>query len=188
MLPLNRYLYIKQQWGDSSPLILPCFRLRDLVAHTVIVATGGSAALLEPVMGHMSDLVVNSVVDAHATITEMLLVEFALHEGIQAASDAVDGFFTDEFVKMILHFRSPSLEGQTVKVVEITIKLQHIQEDAALGFFRGSLHRDSSLFSSVKDYLSVEKGWMSPYLYASGRRPVIPRTVGTASLRHEKRS
>ncbi len=37
--------------------------------------------------------------------------------------------------------------------------------------------RDNSLFSSVMDYLSVEKGWFSPYLFASGRRPVIPRSV-----------
>ncbi len=27
------------------------------------------------------------------------------------------------------------------------------------------------------DYLAVEKGWFSPYLYASGRRPVIPRSI-----------
>ena len=37
--------------------------------------------------------------------------------------------------------------------------------------------RDNSLFSSVMDYLSIEKGWFSPYLFASGRRPVIPRSV-----------
>jgi hypothetical protein len=148
-----------------------------LVAHTVIVATGGSAAVLEPAMGHVSDLVINGVIEAQATITETLLVEFALHEGFQAASDAVNDFFTSKAVKLIMHFRSPVLEAQSVKVVQITIKLQHIQEDAALGFFRGSFHRDKSLFSSVKDYLAVEKGWMSPYLYASGRRPVIPRTV-----------
>lgn len=38
-------------------------------------------------------------------------------------------------------------------------------------------YRDNSLFSSVMDYLSVEKGWFSPYLFASGRRPIIPRSV-----------
>lgn len=26
-------------WGDSSPLLLPCIRFRDLAVHTVIVAT-----------------------------------------------------------------------------------------------------------------------------------------------------
>lgn len=37
--------------------------------------------------------------------------------------------------------------------------------------------RDPSLFSNVKDYLAIEKGWFSPYLFASGRRPAIPRTM-----------
>lgn len=27
------------------------------------------------------------------------------------------------------------------------------------------------------DYFSIEKGWFSPYLFASGRRPIIPRTM-----------
>ena len=27
------------------------------------------------------------------------------------------------------------------------------------------------------DYLAVEKGWFSPYLFASCRRPIIPRSV-----------
>jgi hypothetical protein len=38
-------------WGDSSPLFLPCIRFRDLAVHTVIVATGGMAAVAAPVMG-----------------------------------------------------------------------------------------------------------------------------------------
>ena len=37
--------------------------------------------------------------------------------------------------------------------------------------------RDGSLFSAVKDYLAIEKGWFSPYLFASARRPGIPRSV-----------
>ena len=31
------------QWGDSSPLLLPCIRFRDLAIHMVIVATGGAS-------------------------------------------------------------------------------------------------------------------------------------------------
>ena len=42
--------------------------------------------------------------------------------------------------------------------------------------------RDTSLFAAVKDYLAVEKGWFSPYLFASGRRPIIPRTVSRAEI------
>jgi hypothetical protein len=66
----------------------------------------------------------------------------------------------------------------------MTLKYKHTLADAALGFFRSSLHEDSSLFSSVKDYLAVEKGWMSPYLFASARRPIIPRSVRARSSYH----
>jgi len=46
-----------------------------------------------------------------------------------------------------------------------------------MGFFRASNHSDPSLFSSVKDYLAIEKGWFSPYLFTSNRRPIIPRAM-----------
>ncbi|CZT12810.1 uncharacterized protein RCO7_03611 [Rhynchosporium graminicola] len=40
-----------------------------------------------------------------------------------------------------------------------------------------SIHGDPSLVASLGRYLAVEKGWFSPYLFASARRPVIPRTM-----------
>ena len=39
------------------------------------------------------------------------------------------------------------------------------------------IYRDTSLFAAVKDYLAVEKGWFSPYLFATARRPIIPRSM-----------
>ena len=30
---------VRHQWGDSSPLLLPCIRFRDLAVHTIIAAT-----------------------------------------------------------------------------------------------------------------------------------------------------
>jgi len=33
------------------------------------------------------------------------------------------------------------------------------------------------MFSAVVDYLKVEKGWFAPYLFASARRPDIPRSM-----------
>ena len=59
----------------------------------------------------------------------------------------------------------------------ITHKHKENNSDASLGFFRSSVHKDTSLVSGVKDYLSIEKGWFSPYLFASGRRPIIPRSM-----------
>jgi len=77
----------------------------------------------------------------------------------------------------VIPIHSNRLETTNVKTLLITLKYKHTLEDAALGFYRSSLHKDSSLFATVKDYLAVEKGWFSPYLFASGRRPVIPRSM-----------
>lgn len=62
------------QWGDSSPLLLPCIRFRDLVMHAVIAGTGGTAAVAAPVMGPVSDALISSVGDS-------IVVEIGLHTG-----------------------------------------------------------------------------------------------------------
>jgi hypothetical protein len=52
--------------------------------------------------------------------------------------------------------------------------------DAVLGFFRSSVHHGTaseSLFSGIANFISIDKGWFNPYLFASGRRPVIPRSM-----------
>jgi hypothetical protein len=118
----------------------------------------------------MSDVILGVVGDS-------LLVEVGMHEGFELSVKAADDFIFDGTVKMLVPLHSRVLESNSVKIITITLKFKHTPDDAALGFFRSSLHEDSSLFSSVKDYLAIEKGWMSPYLFASGRRPVIPRSV-----------
>jgi hypothetical protein len=83
----------------------------------------------------------------------------------------------DHTANALIPLHSTTLASAGAKTLTITLRYKHAQEDAALGFFRSSVHADPSLFASVKEYLSVEKGWLSPYLFASGRRPVIPRSV-----------
>ncbi|KIY70863.1 hypothetical protein CYLTODRAFT_391427 [Cylindrobasidium torrendii FP15055 ss-10] len=157
-------------WGDSSPFLLPCIRFRDLAVHFVIVATGGTASIVSPAMGPVSDLVIGSVGDS-------ILVEIGLHEGFVATTKLANDLVFDKTAKAIIPTHSKRLETTSVKELTITLKFHHTIDDAALGFFRSSIHQDSSLFSSVKDYLSVEKGWFSPYLFASARRPIIPRSM-----------
>ncbi|KAJ7672894.1 hypothetical protein B0H14DRAFT_3069206 [Mycena olivaceomarginata] len=113
-------------WGDSSPLLLPCIRFRDLAVHTVIAATGGMAVVAAPVI---------------STFGDTILVEMGIHAGFALTADAANDLM-------------PRLD-----------------------FYRSSVHKDNSLFATVKDYLAVEKGWFSPYLFASSRRPIIPRTM-----------
>ncbi|KAJ7599330.1 hypothetical protein C8J56DRAFT_187529 [Mycena floridula] len=157
-------------WGDSSPLLLPCIRFRDLAVHTVVAATGGMAAVAAPVMGPISDLVVSSVGDT-------ILVEIGLHAGFSLADQALDDVFIDKPINKLIPIHSKRLETTGTKEIGITLKYKHAFEDAALGFYRSSIHKDNSLFAAVKDYLAIEKGWFSPYLFASGRRPIIPRSM-----------
>ncbi|KAI0336797.1 hypothetical protein GY45DRAFT_1238115 [Cubamyces sp. BRFM 1775] len=157
-------------WGDSSPLLLPCIRFRDLAVHTIIAATGGVAAVAAPVMGPVSDAVVS-------TLGDTILVEMGMHVGFDLTTKAANDLIFDGAIKQVVPIHSRRLETTSVKSMTITLKYKHVPEDASLGFYRSGVHKDNSLFASVMDYLAVEKGWFSPYLFASGRRPVIPRSV-----------
>ncbi|TCD64086.1 hypothetical protein EIP91_004558 [Steccherinum ochraceum] len=157
-------------WGDSSPFLLPCIRFRDVAVHTIIAATGGMAAVASPVMGPVSDMVVSTVGDS-------ILVEIPVHYGFEAATGLANDLVIEKPLNHAIPIHASRLETTSVKTVMITLKYKHTTEDAALGFYRGSVHDDASLFASVKDYLAVEKGWFSPYLFASGRRPIIPRSM-----------
>lgn len=83
----------------------------------------------------------------------------------------------DESIERITPGPSKRLETTGIKRMLVTLKYKHRLADAQLGFFRSSVHRDTNLFADVKDYLAVEKGWFNPYLFASGRRPIIPRSM-----------
>ncbi|TFY54033.1 hypothetical protein EVJ58_g9103 [Rhodofomes roseus] len=157
-------------WGDSSPLLLPCIRFRDLAVHTVIAATGGMAAIAAPAMGPISDIIIGTVGDS-------LVVELGTHVGFELTTKVANDLVFDKTANALIPIHSARLQTTGVKTMLITLKYKHIVEDAALGFFRSSMHQDLSLFASVMDYLAVEKGWFSPYLFASGRRPIIPRSM-----------
>ncbi|KAF9256594.1 hypothetical protein L218DRAFT_966235 [Marasmius fiardii PR-910] len=157
-------------WGDSSPLTLPCIRFRDIVVHTVIAATGGVAAIASPVMGPVSDVVVSSLGDT-------ILVNLTLYAGFDLSTRVANDLLIEHPIKHVIPIHSSRLETTHVKVLTITLKFKATVEDAKLGFFRSSVHKDADLFATVKDYLAVEKGWFNPYLFASARRPIIPRSV-----------
>ncbi|KAJ7770612.1 hypothetical protein B0H16DRAFT_1306738 [Mycena metata] len=158
-------------WGDSSPLMLPCIRFRDLAVHTVIAATGGMAVVAAPVVfGGIG-------AEVFGMFGDTLLVELGLHAGFELTTAAANDLLIESPIKHAIPIHSKRLDTTGVKILLITLKYKMTMTDAALGFYRSSVHKDSSLFATVKDYLAVEKGWFSPYLFASGRRPIIPRTM-----------
>jgi hypothetical protein len=88
-------------------------------------------------------------------------------------------FFIDKPADLLIPTYAKKLETTEVKKILITLQFKHILTDASLGYYRGPTPggAEPSLFSSVKEYLSIEKGWFNPYLFASFRRPLIPRTM-----------
>lgn len=122
------------------------------------------------IRGPISDMAMDS-------FGNTILVELGLHAGFAAAVQVGNDILIDKPLNKIIPVHEANLTTSGVKTLTITLKYKHTVEDARLGFFRSSIHVDPSLFASVSDYLAVEKGWFSPYLFASGRRPVIPRTM-----------
>ncbi|CAE6406193.1 unnamed protein product [Rhizoctonia solani] len=158
-------------WGDSSPLLLPCIRFRDVVVHSVIAATGGTAVVAAPVMGPIADTAV-------ATLGDTIAVEIGNIIAYDLGTKLANDLIADKTAKAIIPIHSARLETTSIKTILITLRFKHTMSDAALGFFRsGTIHENGDLFSNIKDYLNVEKGWFNPYLFASGRRPIIPRSM-----------
>ncbi len=88
----------------------------------------------------------------------------------RSLAQSADWLLIDKPTDLLFGKNFAKLSTTSVKIFVITLKYKHIISDAALGFFRSPNHSDPSLISSVSDYLSIEKGWFSPYLFASGRR------------------
>ncbi|KAM0752832.1 hypothetical protein T439DRAFT_378605 [Meredithblackwellia eburnea MCA 4105] len=157
-------------WGDAVPLMLPCIRLRDVAVHAAITATGGTAAFASPFFGSFSDVVVGS-------LGESIMVQVGTVVAWDLGHKAATDLLFDKATKLIPD-QAKFLTTTSVKELTVTIHYKHhTLTDALLGFFRASsvVHPDPSLFATVGEYLSTQKGWFAPYLQSSARRPVIPR-------------
>ncbi|KAH8923498.1 hypothetical protein BT69DRAFT_1350120 [Atractiella rhizophila] len=182
-------------WGDANPLLLPCIRFRDVVIHTVIAATGGTAVFAAPAVSHAVTEVVSL---AGGSILVEIGVNVAANVAAKATTDAANELLGDLVYKkgydVYRDRRIKILTTTDVKTMTVTLKYKHMLSDAYLGYFKGSdkVHKSTDLWGSentwttgswssltnpVKEYLSVSKGWFCPYLYASSRRPVIPRKL-----------
>ncbi|CCA71034.1 hypothetical protein PIIN_04969 [Serendipita indica DSM 11827] len=159
-------------WGDSVPLILPCIRFRDVVIHSVVAATGGAAIVATPLMGTAGGVVVES-------FGSSIVVELGVLAAHEATGTVANHLLINKPTDLLIPKHSGKLETTDIKKLLITLTFKHIVTDASLGFFRApdSNASDNSLFSGIMDYFSIEKGWFSPYLFASCRRPLIPRTM-----------
>ena len=95
---------------------------------------GGVAAVAAPVMGPVSDAIVS-------TLGDTILVEMGMHVGLDLTAKAANDLILDKAIKEVFPIHSKRLETTSVKTMLITLKYKHTIEDAALGFYRSSLHR-----------------------------------------------
>lgn len=84
-------------------------------------------------MGPVSDMVVT-------TIGDSILVELGMHTGFELSVRVANDLVFDKPIKHIVPIHSKRLETTGVKVLLITLKYKHTMSDAALGFYRSSLH------------------------------------------------
>lgn len=66
-------------WGDANPLFLPNIRFRDLLIHTIIVATGGTASIAAPILGPVANEFV-------ATVGDSIVVEMGVYAGFEVTT------------------------------------------------------------------------------------------------------
>ncbi|KAG8743190.1 hypothetical protein FRC10_000261 [Ceratobasidium sp. 414] len=169
--PVNPATVVEAEKENEAPWVV-----RKLVG-------GGTAAIAAPVMGPIADTAVSSLGD---TIAVEIGSVVAYDVGTKLANDLI----ADKTAKAIIPVHSARLETTSVKTILITLKYKHTMSDAALGFFRsGTVHADGDLFSSVKDYLSVEKVSMhhpsppvenseeSSLMQRLSLGPIIPRSM-----------
>ena len=96
---------------------------------------GGTAAIAAPVMhGPLADMIVS-------TIGDSILVELSMEAGFKGATSLANDLVFDGAIKQVVPIHSRRLETTGVKTMTITLKYKHVVEDAALGFFRSSMHQ-----------------------------------------------
>jgi len=84
-------------------------------------------------MGPVADVVVSSFGDT-------ILVELGLHAGFDLTTKVADDLVFGKPINHFVPIHSKRLETTGVKVLLITLKYKQTMTEAALGFYRSSLH------------------------------------------------
>lgn len=84
-------------------------------------------------MGPVSDVVVS-------TFGSTIFVEIGLKAGFEGATKLANDLVFSKAINKIVPIHSDRLETTGVKVLLITLKFKCTMKDAALGFYRGSVH------------------------------------------------
>lgn len=92
------------------------------------------AAVAAPVMGPVADIAVGSLGDS-------IIVQMGVHAGFDLTTKAANDLVFDKPIKKLIPIHSKRLETTGIKTLTITLQFKQTVQDAALGFFRSSLHK-----------------------------------------------
>ena len=85
-------------------------------------------------MGPVTDTIVT-------TLGDSILVELGMHTGFELSAKFANELVADAAAKKLVPIHSKRLETTGIKVLLITLKHKQTMNDAALGFYRSSLHK-----------------------------------------------
>lgn len=85
-------------------------------------------------MGPVADVVIT-------TFGDSILVELGMHTGFELTTNAANDLIAGKTSNVIVPIHSKRLETTGVKVLLITLKHKQTMSDAALGFYRSSMHK-----------------------------------------------
>lgn len=81
----------------------------------------------------ISDAIVSSIGDS-------ILIEIGMHTGFELTTKLADDLVIGHPIKHMIPVHSKRLETTVIKSMLITIPYKHLMGDAAIGFYRSSLH------------------------------------------------
>ncbi len=149
---------ILSPWGDNNPVTLPNVRYRDAVL------TGTLAVIGVPLVDGVSDAVVGSFGADHF-VSEVVSSGAGFITGNTIVEQGVFEIVGQAIDRGVLDHVLP--ETTTAKTLQVSIKHKLMGVEADI-----RMHGPYP----TANYMACDKGWFAPYLYASGRTPVIKRS------------
>lgn len=151
-------------WGDNNPVTLPNVRYRDAVLFGTFAVIGGplvdgASNVVTDTLG--ADSFISEIVSSGAGfITGNCIVKYGVFQIVEQAID-----------KGILEHVLPEVERTmrttSITTLQVAIKHKLMGVDADIRFL-GTY--------PTTNLTGCDKGWFCPYLFASGRTPVVPRS------------
>ena len=151
-------------WGDNNPVTLPNVRYRDAVLFATFHVVGGplvdgASNLVTDAFG--ADTFVAEIVSSGAGfINGNTIVKYGVFQIVEQAIDK-------GALEHILPEVERTIRTTSVKSMQVSIKHKLMGVDADIRFVNAY---------ATTSYTACDKGWFCPYLYASSRTPVIPRS------------